>query len=194
MRAEVIRLAQAWLEQSPIVLDTETTGLWTAHIRPKEPEYGLAEPIEIAAVDAVSGARLFHSRVRPTIPISSGAKATHGIADEDLAEAPTMKDLLPGLRPILANRLCLTYHTQYDCDVMERGLAVWGLPWPSSWGQWDPDVCIMRRYWDFYGEPYQSLRSAMEQCGLRWEGSPHSALGDTLAARAILQYMAAQSP
>ena len=69
--------AKEYMERKPLFLDTETTGLGPAD-----------QVVEIAVLDA-EGAVVFHSLVKPTVPIPAEATAIHGIRDEDVAGAPT---------------------------------------------------------------------------------------------------------
>jgi DNA polymerase III epsilon subunit-like protein len=59
-----------------VFLDTETMGLYDAHI------------VEIAIVNPL-GEPLLNTFIKPTIPIPSEAREIHGITDEMVADVPT---------------------------------------------------------------------------------------------------------
>jgi hypothetical protein len=94
-----VRWARAMLEPgAAVILDTETTDLFDAAI------------VEIAVIDACTGATLLDTLVRADRPIQPGARAVHGISDADLADAPVWADVLPKLLAVTENRQVLCYN------------------------------------------------------------------------------------
>jgi DNA polymerase III, epsilon subunit and related 3''-5'' exonucleases len=72
-----------------VVVDTETTGLEKTD-----------QVVELAIVSLIVHpkrafeVKSYSTLVKPTCPVSSGARAVHHISDEELADAPTMERLL----------------------------------------------------------------------------------------------------
>jgi DNA polymerase-3 subunit epsilon len=100
---------RVWLEEgedaSPLlVLDTETTGL---------PDHEGFQVVEVAAVDT-TGAVVFHSLVKPDIPIPAAATAKNGLTDADLADAPSFTEIWPRLALLLASYELWTYNADFD--------------------------------------------------------------------------------
>ena len=86
------------------VIDTETTGL----------DLSSDEVLEISIIDA-SGEDLMHSLVRPEHHESwPEAQRIHGILPEDVASAPTLAELRPQIREIVAGRIVVIYNAEYD--------------------------------------------------------------------------------
>jgi DNA polymerase III epsilon subunit-like protein len=148
------------------VLDTETVDLH-------------APVCEIAVIDAATDETLLSSLVNPGVPISHSAFSTHGIADIDVANAPTWPDVLPELLRITMNRKILAYNADYDIRNIRAECRRYHLH-PGHLGgrrNWD---CVMRRRSDW-------LRTR------RWVplGGSHRALDDCLGALDILRGLAA---
>ena len=182
-RQLAIREARRVLEMDLVVFDTETTGLGPGD-----------EIVEIALL-SISGAVLLDSLVKPRRPIPADATAVHGIKDEDVAGSLCIEDVLPRIR---GRRLHLaSYNFTFDGRLLLQSLAGTG-----SASDWDLPAerrhCIMELYARYHGEwndyhgsyTWQSLGSALSQCGLEFQGSPHRALTDARAAAALLRYMA----
>lgn len=74
-----------------IILDVETTG-----IDRKD------EVVELAISD-LSGNILFHSRIKPTVSMSSGATRLNGITDNMLKNEPSIIGVFTKIEPILKN-------------------------------------------------------------------------------------------
>ncbi len=74
-RLQAVEIAQRVLQQKPVYIDTETTGLDSS-----------AEIIEISVVDH-DGSVLFDSTVRPKNPIPREAQAVHHISNEMVKDA-----------------------------------------------------------------------------------------------------------
>ncbi|WP_197697277.1 exonuclease domain-containing protein [Streptomyces sp. 3214.6] len=71
---EVPRIARELLQpDAAVILDTETTDL-------------PGQTVEIAVIDAATGKKLMDTLVKPTEPISDGARWVHGITDEMVAD------------------------------------------------------------------------------------------------------------
>jgi len=152
-----------------VVLDTETTDLPGAIC-------------EIAVVDAATGEILLDTLVDPGLPMSPRAQAVHGLADSDLVGAPTWAAVLPELLAVASGRQVLAYNAEFDASVIRTDTDRYGLtlgPLEAS-DRWD---CVMlRRAQTLPGGSALAL------------GAGHRARGDALAARAVLQDLAALRP
>ncbi|MEU9535856.1 3'-5' exonuclease [Streptomyces sp. NPDC048213] len=147
-----------------VVLDTETTDL-----------YG--QTIELAVVDAASGRVLQNTLVKPTEPISDGARYVHGITDEEVAGAKPFEKILPRLRKVTKDRVICCYNAGFDRhvvlgDIRRSGKKPLHLEAKSAW------YCLMDAYAAWLGSP-------------RWLalGGGHRAAEDCLAARDVLLHM-----
>lgn len=210
-REAAIRLARLYIEQSPLFLDTETTGLSDHH-----------EACDIAIVD-VTGAVLLNSLVKPVRqPIERQASEIHGITNDMVRNAPTMRDLLPEMERILRGRTVLVYNLEFDQYKITRSLVNndfqicatpegpdqvrpwWFAPMEEhqfaliSGHSWH---CAMNLYaqfqgaWNDYHNSYRwhRLSTALEQCGLALpEGDIHRALPDAEMTRRLIIHMAEQ--
>ena len=85
------RLVQPEEMMETVFLDTATTGLDDD-----------AQVVEIAIVDS-TGAVLFESLVKPTVPVDPEAAAIHGIGPERLASAPAWPEVSEQVRAALAS-------------------------------------------------------------------------------------------
>ncbi len=80
--AEVLRL-------NPVFLDTETTGI------------GLSDVvIEVAVVDS-NGEMLFNGLINPERPIPEESSKVHGITNEMVKDALTMRQIWPDIEAVL---------------------------------------------------------------------------------------------
>lgn len=162
-----VNWARAMLEPgAAVLLDTETTDLFGA-------------VVELAVIDAHTGATLLDTLINPGIAIEPGAQSIHGITAADLTNAPTWPQVLPDLLQATAGRQILCYNADYDQavitdDTRRAGLDLAHLADPDRWG------CVMLARSDW-------TRS-------RWWlplGAGHRALGDARAARDVLLGMTA---
>ena len=188
VRQEAIETARTWVTKDFVILDTETTGL-----------YSPARIVEISCIDR-EGNVLVDSLVNPGIPIPADASAIHGISDADVADRPSFSDLWPLVWDAVRNADCvLIYNASYDCRLLRQSLegheAALAQAGQLKYG------CIMELYAQFYGQyseyhgsyTWQKLVNAVGQCGLHMDGTAHRALADTRASLAVLKYMASMA-
>lgn len=182
LRQATIEEARRLLEQRPLYLDTETTGL-----------DGSAEIVEIAILDW-DGSSLLYSLVKPHFSIPAEVTRIHGITDAHVKHAPTWADLWPQLQNILRGRTIGIYNADFDLRMMAQSNQFARLSWRQDGLS---AFCIMQLYARFYGERrynsfrWQSLAKAAIQCRLPLANS-HRAEDDARLARAVLHYVAAQ--
>jgi len=181
-RREAAQTAQQLMQSSPIILDTETTGVGPH-----------AEVIEIAIVNT-QGQILFESLVRPRSRIEPNAIRIHGITPEMVRTAPVWHEIWPQVEPILLARPVGAYNSDFDLRLLKQTHKYAMLPWSIPDTQF---FCIMKLYARFAGE-YDRVRHSyrwhsLEQAGRHCEltlPNTHHARDDALLARAILEYMA----
>jgi DNA polymerase-3 subunit epsilon len=174
--------ARSALALKPLYLDTETTGLELYD-----------QVIEICILDH-DGQVLLETLVKPTKPISAGARRVHGIGDAVLRSAPSWAQIWPAVQTIIAGRSVAIYNADFDMRMLRQSHRAHGLEWRVSEVN---SFCVMEIYarynglWDARRRSYRSisLESAGRQCGIRLPNA-HRAKADALLARAVLEYMA----
>jgi len=177
--------ARQWLDRNPLFLDTETTGIDER-----------AEICEIAVV-AADGTSLVATLVRPTGPIPDGAQRVHGIADEDVRDAPTFGELAPTLRDVLDGREVVIYNADYDIRLLTQSAQARQLP-RQSWDRPPTFHCAMRLYAEYHGDWDPSRQSytwhkqgaAARALGLALPDDLHRARADAELCRRIVHAMA----
>jgi DNA polymerase III subunit epsilon len=182
-RRAAIAQAQIELNKKPIYLDTETTGL-------KDHD----QIVEICLLEH-DGSIAFQSLVKPTAKIPSDVTRVHHITDAMVSTAPTWPEFWPQLEDILTTRRIAIYNAEYDLRLLQQSHVAHGLSWSAAISHF----CIMKLYAQFRGDwnsragsyRWHSLNDAGWQCGLDLPNA-HRAHADTLLARAVLQYVAAQ--
>ena len=111
VRQAAIETARTWVTRDFVILDTETTGL-----------YSPARIVEISCID-VEGNVLVNSLVNPGIPIPAEATAIHGISDTDVADSPSFPALWPLVWDAVRSADCvLIYNASYDCRLICQSL------------------------------------------------------------------------
>lgn len=164
------------IAETPIaVVDTETTGLYPGGDR----------IIEIAVVRAAPGEEptvVLDTLVNPERPVS--ATEIHGITDQDVADAPTFRDIAGHVVEALRGSVFASYNVYFDSKFVREELRRTGV------STFPPHLCLM------YMRPMLgigrkcSLRDACADSGVR-HSSAHRAAADALAAVALWrQYLA----
>lgn len=163
-----------------LFLDTETTGL---------PAYG-QEALHVAIVH-LDGRVLLDTYVRPVRHQEwPGAQEIHGITPEMVLrpEVPTMDEVAPRIADIVRGQKLIIYNRAYDEVILAEALAL---------GPPAEIVCLMLAFSEHYGDwheyfqnyRWQPLRTAADYVLHEWTGKAHTALHDTLAARAVYLYL-----
>ncbi|MBN1265984.1 MAG: 3'-5' exonuclease [Anaerolineales bacterium] len=180
-RTEAITTARSLLEQSPLFLDTETTGIDNN-----------AEIVEIAIVDTL-GSSVFNSLVKPVNPIPADAIRIHGITNQEVQNAPSWQDILPEVENILKGRLIGMYNAEYDLRLMEQSSRIHRTPWNRV-----PDsFCVMKLFAQYAGEWNEYRQSfrwlSLEKAAVRCEiplPTLHRAQADAALTRSVFACMA----
>lgn len=179
---KVLERARQVVGLNPIFLDTETTGVGL---------YDLV--IEIGIVD-LEGNVLFNSLINPGRPIPQDSSKVHGITDEMVAEAPSLKTAWSEIEDILHNRAIGMYNAEFDYRLMKQSADNAGLPWSI---QRDQAFCVMNMFAAWYGEwnrrannfRSQKLEFAGKFCGIDLPNN-HHAVDDAKLTAALLKYLA----
>jgi DNA polymerase-3 subunit epsilon len=115
------------LEREYIALDLETTGLMA----------DMDRVVEIGAARfRADGEELgrFQRLVNPERPMSPAAFAIHGLSDDDLAQAPPIRDVLPVFRLFIGNpstTSLLAHNASFDAGFLGCEFTRVGLPVPT---------------------------------------------------------------
>ena len=161
-----------------VFLDTETTGLYP----PRD------KIVEIAIIDGNEKA-LLNTLVNPEREIPAEVVDIHGIDNEMVKDSPTIEDLEPQLIEILSGKKMIVYNLDFDIKFLPRRVV----------DSIKEKHCCMKRFARIYGEwninhgnyKWQSLTTAADYVGYEWKGEAHRALADTLACRAVWEYLEA---
>ncbi|MBN2047698.1 MAG: 3'-5' exonuclease [Anaerolineaceae bacterium] len=180
-RALAIKTAREILSQSPIYLDTETTGLDKK-----------AEIIELAVVDH-DGKILMDQRFRPQSPIPAEAEKIHKISNQMVANAPRWGAYWPTIRSLFYGRTICMYNADFDVRMIYQSNTIYGIRRePLKY------FCVMDLYSQFRGEwdaRYNRYRRFRLELAGKEAGIPipnsHRASDDTLLTRALLHFIAA---
>lgn len=101
-----------WFQEDFLILDTETTGLYTSD-----------DIVEISIIDR-HGNVLLDTLLKPYKPIPKEAIDIHGITNEMVENAPSFRDIYPTLKRILEGKKVLIYNAAYDkpmiCSAIYR--------------------------------------------------------------------------
>ncbi|GCE32210.1 hypothetical protein KDA_76940 [Dictyobacter alpinus] len=180
-------LLESQKEPPFLVIDTETVGL---------PDHPAFQVVEIAAVDK-AGDVIFHSLVKPDIPMPEAASQINGLTDVDLVNAPSFAQLWPMLEEILASYQLWTYNAEFDRDAILASAERYHLEVPSrikSPKRWN---CLMLEFARYYGDyseywhsdRWQDLSTACYELKVEASGH-HRATGDALAALGVMRALA----
>ncbi|MCG8313772.1 MAG: 3'-5' exonuclease [Pseudomonadales bacterium] len=160
-----------------VTLDSETTGLDPAR----------DELLEIAIVDH-NGATLFNSLIKPSPanPIWPEAEAIHGITPEMVANAPALSEISTQIEAAVSGKDVIIYNSDFDAAFLgpllssANSIKCCMEHWAEHIGEWS----------EYHGSyRWHKLIDAAEYVHFEWPGDAHRALADSLACRAVWQYM-----
>ncbi|MHD0650912.1 3'-5' exonuclease family protein [Pseudomonas aeruginosa] len=171
--------ARAWLEDlDPLIIDTETTGLDDHD-----------QVIEIAVVDRL-GAVLFESRLRPTVDVSEGAYAVHGIASADLLSESQWPVIAQRLSQVIQGRQVIAFNDEFDCRLLQQTARAFGETFRMQ------SRCAMGLAAEAFGATNRygsiSLAAAAAAAGVPIICA-HTARGDALTTLAVINAIAEQA-
>lgn len=99
-----------------VVIDIETTGIGEKH-----------RIVELAGVKFQNDkvVDVFDTYVDPGMPIPAYATAIHGIRDADVAEAPTIREIMPYFCKFIGGSNIVGHNVRFDLDFLLRnGLSI----------------------------------------------------------------------
>jgi len=186
-RRKCAQIAANWLKLPGglLIVDTETTGVFDDD-----------EIVSIAIIDALTGAVLLDTLVKPTKSIPARATEIHGITDEMVQNAPSVLEL--PLYSLLHDKNIVAYGADFDERLIyqsyyaEEGRSL------APIADWH---CLKTLYAEYRGDwnshfqswKWHTLSAACEQMNVPFVGAQHSAVGDAQAALALLKAMAAEA-
>jgi DNA polymerase-3 subunit epsilon len=161
--------------QTPVsIVDIETTGLTPGYDRIIEISVARLEPGRAPEI-------VFDTLVDPRRPVA--ATFIHGITDDDVADAPTFREVAGDFVRAVSGSVVAAYNVYFDIRFIEHELAAAGMRSPL------PHFCLM------YMRPMLSIgdRCPLDRaCAAHRvpHSRAHSAAGDCLAsARLFQQYL-----
>ena len=186
-REKAIEQARLIMQQDPLILDTETTGLGNN-----------AEICEISVIDA-RGRTLVDQLIKPVRPIPADATDIHGITNDDVAEASNFGHVWPQLTTILLGQTVVIYNSDYDLRLLRQsGMAVGIGSMGALHSITRNTFCAMKLYAQYYGAwndrrgsyRWQPLDAAVRQCGITPPPNMHRARTDSELTLKVLEHMA----
>jgi len=105
--------------QRIVVFDVETTGI----------DHARDQVIELCVQFGLDGERHQTWRIKPSVPISPGAQAVHGISMADLAECPVFGDVVDDVLAVFGEAdILIGYNLAFDIDMLQAELVRIGRP------------------------------------------------------------------
>ena len=157
-----------------VIFDVETTGIDPAR----------DQVIELCVQFGLEGeARTW--RIKPSVPISPGAQAVHGIAMADLADCPAFGDVATEIIEVFRTAEVLVgYNLAFDIDMLQAELVRIGRPMLDLT---DKKIVDPFRLWQ-QCEPRSLQHAHLRFVGNEFEAA-HSATADVAATGRVLQGM-----
>jgi DNA polymerase III epsilon subunit-like protein len=89
---------------------------------------------------------LLDTLVKPNVPVEPGARAVHGISDEQLAAAPGWASVYPKLRRVCRGRKLIMYNAAFDLRALKTTCELSSVEWK---GLGRSGECLMEMYAQF---------------------------------------------
>lgn len=183
-KAEALIEVAAIANLSPVIFDTETTGLDEN-----------AELCDIAIIE-MNGDIIFDSLVKTVAPIPPGAEAVHHISNEMIAAAPTIDRVIYKIADAMKGRYVVAYNAEYDFRVLFQSIAA-AHPRKYPMIEFAGVIDLMKpaaRYYGEYVEKYGSYKNKKlgeiaAYLGIRVDDTLHRARADALVTAEILRVL-----
>jgi DNA polymerase III epsilon subunit-like protein len=127
--------------------------------------------------------------VDPLMPVSSGARDIHGLADADLAGAPRAGVVLPELWALSAGTVLVAHNLEFIARFLVTESQWAGLPLPSMVA-----VCTQRTARTQLDGRTFNLGPLYRTATGEWLDDQHSALADARAVSTVLSWMLREVP
>lgn len=177
--AKCASVAKSWLDTRTVWADTESTGLDDD-----------AEIVEICLIDSL-GRVLMNTLVKPITPIPLEAINIHGIANEDVVNAPSWPQVHEEFCRLIAGKKVVFYGADFDVRLLKQTASKHQLDTPTI----DSD-CAMHLFAEYWGEEradggyrWQKLGVAAQQCGIDTQGA-HRAAADCIMTLGVVKHIA----
>lgn len=187
-RRRISDLVARIMAKSPLVLDTETTGIGAD-----------AEIVEIAVLDS-DGQTMLNTLIRPTLAIPEEATAVHGITNEEVASCRAFDAIIEPLADLLEGRHLVIYNVDFDMKMMNQSLRARRAAIPDWRALQVQPFDAMIHYAEWYGEKndwnswkWQKLSDAAEQCGIEPPPDLHRARADCELTLRVMRHMGGAS-
>lgn len=162
----------SWEDLSIVAFDTETSGAYpVAH-----------EIVEMGAVKWEKGQIVgeFQALIKPSVPMGEAVIKIHGITNEMVADAPSMKEVLPKFHQFLGSSAIMAHHAPFDLGFLTYEFEKANLPIPSS-----PILCTSLLSRTLIREsPNHRLQTLIPVLKIP-QGAAHRALDDAKACLAV---------
>lgn len=176
MSSDGSSLDDALLRAVPIsVVDLEMTGLSATHDRICE--------VAVVCGDAGEVKREVHSLVRPTVPVSPGALACHGLTEDLLADAPPFSDVAETVADAIESRALIAHNVPFDLGFLEKEMGEAGRRFPPPMTL---DTLVMARR--LFAFRKNNLGSVARELGVSMDRA-HRALDDARATFEVFNRM-----
>ena len=185
-------IAKKWLDDDPLILDTETTGL-----------YNDAEIVEISIVDK-NGWPALDTLIKPQSPIPANATEIHHITNDMVKDAPGWADVHDEFCKLTKDRRLVVYNLDYDRRLLQQTIQLQSSkgalsPWHHPEKMLSCAMLLFAPYygeWDEYRESWkrQKLVNAARYMEVKIDGQAHRALTDCLMTLGVLRGMANSLP
>jgi len=170
---------QLALKNPLLFFDIESTGLNVASDRIVEISFVKVSP---GAPGEPNKVEVKTRRINPTIPITPGAQAVHGISDEDVKDCPTFKQIAKSLAQQMEGCDIAGYNSlKFDIPMLAEEFLRAGVEFDFR----------KRKLVDvqniFHKKEQRTLKAAYKfYCGLNLDNA-HSAEADTMATYEVLE-------
>lgn len=154
------------LHQSPLILDTETTGL------------GKRDEVLSVAITDHTGKALFSSLVKPILHQSwLSAEAMNGISPAMVADCPTFAVIAQQVASLLNGRCVTGWNVNFDMTMLRQSATMHKLKKFDEWLGFPHLDCVMENYAQFNKRRFEELGVVCCRYGVAVHEA-HTAVGD----------------
>lgn len=181
----IINWARYILDQEPLMLDTETTGVHAG-----------AEVVDIGVVNH-RGEVVYESLVRPQNGIPVESTNVHGIDEQMVENAPAWPEVYLEVAKVTHRKTVIIYNLDFDQRIIRSECERHNLPYINS-RDW---VCAMQKYSIFAGQKHDygarrgqykwhKLENAVKALGLDLPPQTHRAVDDCIYTLRLVEALA----